>query len=47
MILEMDIDITDRRLAEQGLRQAHKDLEARASQLRALAAEVTLTEQRK
>jgi PAS domain S-box-containing protein len=46
MILEMDIDITDRRQAEKELQQAHEDLEGRAAQLRALAAELTLTEQR-
>ncbi len=46
MVLEMDIDITDRRRAEDQLLQAHKDLAVRATQLRALAGELTLSEQR-
>jgi PAS domain S-box-containing protein len=39
-------DITERRQAEQALQQAHEELTARASQLRALAGELTLSEQR-
>ena len=46
MVLEMGIDISDRRLAEKELRKAQKVLEDRASQLRALATELTLTQQR-
>lgn len=46
MILGMDIDITDRRRAERDLEQAHADLASRAAQLRALAGELTLVEQR-
>ena len=46
MILEMDLDITERRRAEQALQDAHKDLAERAAQLRALAGELTLSEQR-
>ncbi len=46
LILEMDIDITERRKAEAELRQAHWELSSRATQLRALAGELTLTEQR-
>ena len=46
LILEMDMDITDHRRAEQELRQAHEELEIRANQLRALAGELTLSEQR-
>ncbi len=46
LILEMDLDITERRRAERELRQANEDLATRAAQLRALAGELTLTEQR-
>lgn len=46
LILEMDLDITAHRLAEQELRKAHDDLGIRAEQLRALASELTLAEQR-
>jgi PAS domain S-box-containing protein len=46
LILEMLIDITDQRRAQQELRQAHEELGARANQLRALAGELTLSEQR-
>jgi PAS domain S-box-containing protein len=46
MIMEMGIDITERRQAEQRLRAAHSELEQRAGQLRALAGELTLSEQR-
>lgn len=46
MVLEMEIDITDRRRAENELREAQTVLEDRAAQLRALATELTLTEQR-
>jgi signal transduction histidine kinase/DNA-binding response OmpR family regulator len=46
MILEMDVDVTDRRQAEQQLQYAHQDLQHRAAQLRALASELTLAEQR-
>ncbi len=46
MILEMDVDITERRTAEKKLLHAHEELEARAAQLRQLAAELTLAEQR-
>jgi PAS domain S-box-containing protein len=46
LILEMDIDITDQRRSEQELLQAHEELGARATQLRALAGELTLSEQR-
>ncbi len=46
MILKMDVDITERRRTEKALRTAHEDLAARAAQLRALARELTMTEQR-
>jgi PAS domain S-box-containing protein len=46
MILEMDIDITERRRAERELRAAHEELAARAEQLRRLTGELTLVEQR-
>ena len=46
MILEMNLDITERRRAEQQLQNAHENLAARVSQLRALAGELTLSEQR-
>jgi PAS domain S-box-containing protein len=46
MILEMDIDITERRRAERELRAAHEELAARAEQLRRLTGELTLAEQR-
>jgi PAS domain S-box-containing protein len=39
-------DITERRQAEQELRQAHEALALRASQLRAMAGQLTLSEQR-
>lgn len=46
MIMEMGIDVTDRNAAVKELNKAHSDLEARAAQLRALAGELTLAEQR-
>jgi len=46
MILEMDLDITERRRVEQELQRAHGHLEERAAQLRALAGELALSEQR-
>jgi PAS domain S-box-containing protein len=46
MILEMDLDITERRRIENELQRAHEDLAERAAQLRALAGELTLSEQR-
>jgi PAS domain S-box-containing protein len=46
MILEMALDITDSRRAERELRDAHEHLARRASQLRALAGELTVSEQR-
>ena len=46
MVLKMDMDITERRRTEQALRCAHEDLAARAGQLRALAGELAMTEQR-
>ncbi len=46
MILEMDLDVTESRRAQQELNSAHENLAARATQLRALAGELTLTEQR-
>ena len=46
MILKMELDITERRRVERELQGAHTDLEARAGQLRALARELTLSEQR-
>ena len=46
MVLEMDVDITEQRRAEKALADAHEALAERASQLRALAGDVTLTEQR-
>jgi len=46
LILEMGVDITERRQAENELRAAHEQLAARADQLRALAGDLTLTEQR-
>jgi PAS domain S-box-containing protein len=46
MVLEMAIDITERRRAERELRAAHAELAARAEQLRRLAGELTLAEQR-
>jgi signal transduction histidine kinase/ActR/RegA family two-component response regulator len=46
MILEMDIDVTERRRAERELRTAHGELARRADQLRRLAGELTLAEQR-
>jgi signal transduction histidine kinase len=46
MILEMNIDVTDRRRAERELRAAHEELAARADQLRQLAGQLTLAEQR-
>ena len=46
MVLEMDIDITERRRAERELHVAHAELAARAEQLRRLAGELTLAEQR-
>jgi signal transduction histidine kinase len=46
MILEMNVDVTERRRAERELRAAHEELAARAEQLRQLAGQLTLTEQR-
>jgi PAS domain S-box-containing protein len=46
MILEMQTDISDLRRGEKKLQDAQRDLETRAAQLRALATELTLTEQR-
>ena len=46
LILEMDLDVTESRLAEKKLHEAHENLSARATQLRALAGELTLAEQR-
>ena len=46
MILEMDVDITAQRRAESELRTARDALEVRAGQLRALAGELVLAEQR-
>jgi len=46
MILEMDVDVTERRRAERELRAAHEELAARAEQLRQLAGQLTLAEQR-
>ncbi len=46
MILEMGLDITERRRTEKALKRAHEDLAERAAQLRALAGELTLSEQR-
>lgn len=46
LILEMNIDITERRRSEQALLDAHEQLASRAHQLRALAGELTMTEQR-
>lgn len=46
MILEMDLDITESRRSEQALRDAHERLAKRAAQLRVLAGELTLSEQR-
>ena len=46
MILEMDLDITQSRRTEKELQGANESLAARASQLRALAGELTLSEQR-
>jgi PAS domain S-box-containing protein len=46
LILEMNIDITDQRRAEREIQRAHEDLATRANQLRALAGELTLSEQR-
>ena len=46
LVLEMGIDITDRRRAERELQAALEDSAARANQLRALASELTLSEQR-
>ena len=46
LILEMGLDITERRRAEDGLTAAHDELTRRAAQLRALAEELTRTEQR-
>ena len=46
MILEMGLDITERRRTEKALQRAHEDLEERAAQLRALAGELTLSGQR-
>jgi len=46
MILEMDMDITETREAQTALRQANEQLAGRATQLRALAGELTLSEQR-
>ncbi len=46
MVLEMDLDITEQRRAEQALADAHEALAERALQLRALAGDLTLTEQR-
>lgn len=46
LILEMGVDITERRRAERKLQAALDDSAARANQLRALASELTLSEQR-
>ena len=46
MILEMNIDVTERRRAERELRAVHEELAARAEQLRLLAGQLTLAEQR-
>ena len=46
LILEMGIDITDRRRAERELNNALEAAAARATQLRALASELTLSEHR-
>ncbi len=46
MILEMGVDITDWRNAEKALRDRTGESEQRAAQLRALAAELTRTEER-
>ncbi len=46
LILEMAIDVTEWRKAEAGLRDANDQLAHRATQLRALAGELTLAEQR-
>jgi signal transduction histidine kinase/ActR/RegA family two-component response regulator len=46
MILEMDIDVSERRRAERDLQRAHEHLALRAEQLRALAGELTLSERR-
>lgn len=46
MILEMAIEITERRRVEDDLRRAHGVLAERAAQLRALADELTRSEQR-
>jgi signal transduction histidine kinase/FixJ family two-component response regulator len=46
LIMEMGLDITERKRSEQDLKTAHAQLASRARQLRALAGELTLTEQR-
>jgi PAS domain S-box-containing protein len=46
LIMEMGIDITEQRRAENELKRTHLELTARAAQLRVLAGELTLVEQR-
>ena len=46
LILEMGMDITERRRVENELMAAHEQLAVHAGQLRALAGDLTLTEQR-
>jgi PAS domain S-box-containing protein len=46
MVLEMNLDITERRRTENELQSANTRLRERADQLRALASELTLSEQR-
>ncbi|MBI5507883.1 MAG: response regulator [Deltaproteobacteria bacterium] len=46
LVLEMGIDVTERRRAEADLRAANLAAEERSDQLRTLASELTLTEQR-
>lgn len=45
-VMEMGIDITERKQAERQLMAANEQLRARAAQLRALAGELTIAEQR-
>jgi len=46
VVMEMGIDVTERKLAEDELRSANQELEQRTSQLRALAAELAQAEDR-
>ena len=46
MVLEMALDVTERRRIEGELQRAHENLAERAVQLRALAGEITLSAQR-